>query len=427
MKQKNMILVAVAVGCGLVAAFLTSQMNANTAVDQVDVPVAAKDLPVGTRLTKDEMKTFIVYKKVSKDSLPAAYTATEAELLDKRLVRTIRQGESFNPADLTTAAVISAPAGYDMITIQANVVQGVGGFVTPGAKVDILASVKQTGKKNSSVVFPLLTDMLVLAINTETQINKDKAAFANMSNVSLAVTTEQAMLLHAAEGRNASLKLLLQHPDEDKKAKWTNVPTPEQIWAILADEPVDLNRGGGESGELPEPAPAEAAADTIKLPVPKEDLPAGTQLTADLIEKKFMLLEVKPPAPTNFVQNLKEHSGRFLTEKLTANSFVPLAYLGDKPADAAPQVAEAPKETKPPVKAAPPVYFESTFQTTSGYKRYRWQVLKDGGHKFLGEVLENGELRQAGRKTLGEDEDEAPAPEAKPDEKKKPEAGERVI
>ena len=54
MKQKNLILMVVAVGCGLVAAFLTTQINAKPKVEKVEVLVAAKDLPVGTMFTKED-------------------------------------------------------------------------------------------------------------------------------------------------------------------------------------------------------------------------------------------------------------------------------------------------------------------------------------------------------------------------------------
>ena len=55
MKQKNVILMVVAVGCGLVAAFLTSQMSGKT-VDQVEVVVASRDLAVGTTLTAEDLQ-----------------------------------------------------------------------------------------------------------------------------------------------------------------------------------------------------------------------------------------------------------------------------------------------------------------------------------------------------------------------------------
>ena len=135
MKQKNLILVAVAVGCGLVAAFLTSQMNAKPAVVQVSVPVAAKDLSIGTKLSKDELKEYVQMKKVNKDLLPQAYVATEEEVADKWLKRTIRAGEMFNPADLSAAASISPPPGMGMVTIAADATQAVSGFAGPGARV----------------------------------------------------------------------------------------------------------------------------------------------------------------------------------------------------------------------------------------------------------------------------------------------------
>lgn len=421
MKQKNMILVAVAVGCGLVAAFLTSKMSATPAVEQIAIPVAAKELPVGTKLSKDELKKMVAYKKVNKDSAPQVYVATEAELTDKRLVRTIRAGESFNPADLTMNTAINPPPGMGMVTIAADVTQAVAGFAGPGSHVDIIASVKLKTKKADAVVFPLLTDMLVLAINGTSQLPAKDQAFQNLSNVSFAVTNNQAMLLHAAVNRGANLRLLLRHPD--KPAVWDKLPTESEIWAILSEQGP---RGTGGATEEEEPT---ETVETVKLPVPVEDLPAGTELTADVIEKKFKFMDWTPPAPANVTQNLKEHTGKFLTDKLAANQFVPLSFLGNKPTEVAPPpaVAVVPKpEVKPEVKpGVPPVYFDTTVQTSNGHKKYRYQVLKSGEYRFLGEVREDGTLKPI--QELGN----APAPAAGPstpkaDETEKP-AAERVF
>src|SRR3954468_3521706 len=119
MKQKNLVLMVVAVGCGLVAAFLTSQMSARSAaVEQVEVIVAAKDLPVGTLLSKEELKTAVKTKKVPKDGLPPAFVTALNALADKRLSRAVRTEETFNPADLSKGGVITLPPGMDMISLQ---------------------------------------------------------------------------------------------------------------------------------------------------------------------------------------------------------------------------------------------------------------------------------------------------------------------
>ena len=115
MKQKNMILVAVAVACGLVAAVLTSQISAGnkTKVEEtVAVLVAAKDLPVGTWLKKDTINDYVVVKDFPIGSAPPLFVANLDDLADKRVIRTMRKGDSFNPKDVSKSTAIAPPDGY---------------------------------------------------------------------------------------------------------------------------------------------------------------------------------------------------------------------------------------------------------------------------------------------------------------------------
>jgi Flp pilus assembly protein CpaB len=412
MKQKNLILVAVAVGCGLVAAFLTSQIGAKPAhVEQVEIPVAAKELPVGTKLSKDQIDALVTYRKISKDSLPASYAGTKEEMVDKRLVRTIRAGDPFNPQDLTTNAPITPPAGFNMMTFHATPEKGVAGFAGPGSRVDILCSVKAK-KTNKVEVFPLVLDMLVLAIDANTQGVRE-GAIANMSMVSLAVNNTHAKLLHAAINRGADLRLILRNTD--KPAEWVNPPAEEEIWAILRDE-----------GEGTDSKTGDGKATTVKLPVPVEDLAAGTELTPEVIEKKFKLMEITPPAPLQFALDLKEHSGRFLLRDLHADQFVPRSALGEKNAEpkAAPaqdlgpteksRPADPTKPEEPKVEAKKPVYWDATIQTANGVKKYRYQVI-EGDYRYIGEVKEDGSVTKPTKSPNQVTPSAQPAPETKPE------------
>jgi Flp pilus assembly protein CpaB len=408
MKQKNLILVAVAVGCGLVAAFLTSQIGARPAqAEQVEIPVAAKELPVGTKLSKDQIDALVTFKKISKDSLPASYAGTKEEMVDKRLIRTIRAGEPFNPQDLSTNAVITPPAGFNMMTFHATPEKGVAGFAGPGSRVDILCSVraKKTGKVE---VFPLLLDMLVLAIDTNVQ-GAQQGAIPNMSMVSLAVNNTHAKLLHAAINRGADLRLILRNVDNP--AKWEKVPSEEQIWAILQDDENGSSRSG--DGKV-----------TVKLPVPVEDLPAGTELTAEVIEKKFKLMEVGSPAPTQFALDLHEHAGRFLLRDLSADQFVPRSALGEKNQQPkpGPDLSQAPTPksepadpAKPKVEETKPVFWDATIQTANGVKKYRYQVI-NGDYRYVGEVKENGAVSKPAKSPNQVTPPAPPAPESKHEE-----------
>jgi len=399
MKQKNLILIAVAVGCGLVAAFLTTQLGAGQKKvdDSLEVPVAAKDLAVGTKLTKEELKNYITYKKISKDSLPTEFASSEEQLADKRLVRTIRAGETFNPADLTTNAPITPPPGFNVMTFGMTPEKGVAGFAGPGSKVDVLATIRLR-KQDKAVVLPILIDMLVLAIDTSTQYTP-QGAFPNLSMVSMAVNNKQAAILHASLSRGADLRLILRN--NDKPPVYDHIPTEEEIWAALADE----NKGGGRDGATEGSPENNKGPQTVKLPVPTEDLKAGTRLTTDLLAQKFKNVDFLTPAPTAAVQNLKEHLGEYLQRDLVADQFVPKNALGDKPPTeptkpAPPDVAgqkegppqEPVKPVKPKEKVDPPVYFDTTVTGPNGVKKYRYQVMKDGSYRYLGELKDDGSL-----------------------------------
>jgi Flp pilus assembly protein CpaB len=408
MKQKNLILVAVAVGCGLVAAFLTSQIGAKTStVDQVEIPVAAKDLPVGTKLSKEEIDQLVVFKKFTKDALPPAYASTKEEMADKRLVRTIRQGEAFNPADLTINAPISPPPGYNMVSFSSTPEKSVAGFAGPGSKVDMLCTIKSQKQHNKTITFPLLLDMLVLAVDANTQYAKE-GAFHNLSSVSLAVTSKQATLLHQAISRGADLRLVLRNAD--KPADWGKVYSEEEIMAILADE--DDHTDGGRAG----------GKEMVKLPVPTEDLGAGTQLTPEVLSSKFKLIEVAPPAPPQFVFDLKEHAGRYLLKDLAADQFVPRSALGEKQQPKAePQLGSieksAPSDPTKPVDPVVPVkervFWDATVQTSTGVKKYRYEKLENNEYRYLGEVKEDGSVKPT--KPLPNHVTPEKAPESKPE------------
>ncbi|OWK41644.1 Flp pilus assembly protein CpaB [Fimbriiglobus ruber] len=419
MKQKNIILVAVAVGCGLVAAILTSRMSAGPAKveDTVEVPVAAKDLPLGTKLSKDELNSLVVYKKFTKDNVPNGCVEKIEELTDKKLARAVNAGFPFAPTDMTTLVPIQPPPGKDVITFVATAEKGVAGFAGPGSKVDVLASIKMKSLGNErAVVFPLFTDMLVLAIDTATAPSPTGGAMPNVGMVSLAVDTKQALMLHAAIGRGADLRLLLRHPDAEKSATWKekDIPSEEEILRILADDP------RADTGNKPK---EEKAPDVVKLPVPVEDIPAGTQLTQEVLDTKFKTTDFIPPAPANVVQNLKEFAGKYVTKDLGANTFIPKTFIGAKPDDdkfvkPGPVGEQAGQKQAPadPAKAKPkPDYFDTVVQTSSGTQKYRYQRLDSGEYRFLGPVRDEDPNADA-----KDDDKTLPVPESKPESKPDP-------
>jgi pilus assembly protein CpaB len=393
MKQKNMILVGVAVACGLVAAFLTSQMSgqAPPAIEMVDIAVASSELPIGSRFTKDNYTKAFKLKSFPKDNLPAEYLVSPEELIGKRLTRSLRLDDVYNPKDLSSNNPIAPPPGYNMMTMHCTPERGVAGFAGPGSKVDILASVTMKSQGNKSVVFPIMVDMLVLAIDTTTSLGDGAVAVPTVNMVSLAVTPEQAKILHGANTRGADLRLVLRHPE--KPPVWKNKPTEEEIWQILSDEPKKQEIAKPEIKDVPE-------VKLVKVPTAKVALKAGTQLTAQVISEKFQTIEVTAPAPEGMVINLLEHTGRFLTKDVVPGQFIPSTFLADKMVQEVevlppPKLVETAKKEEPKapeVALAPPtpakkkVFRDSTVTTTTGTTRHRWEVLTNGELLYLGVV-----------------------------------------
>jgi Flp pilus assembly protein CpaB len=390
MKQKNMILVAVAVACGLVAAVLTSQISAGNKVkseETVPVLVAAKDLPVGSWLKKDAIHEYVEVRDVPAASAPQVFVGNIDDLADKRVVRTMRKGDSFNPKDVSKSAAIAPPDGYGMMSIPCTLDETVTGFVQPGSKVNILASIPSKRMGDRATVVTFLHDMLVLAVDGSSTIQTENPVAATVGTVSFAVTSATAELLHAAKSRGCNMRLVLvgQTPMLSPEPPLTH----KQLWALLADVPVQDDNGS----DTPAKAKKE---DAVKLVVAREDIAAGTQLTQEVIDAMFEMKEFAKPAPANGIENVRESAGKFVTKDLAAGQFLPKSFVGADP-KAAPKVGPTDGSTskeagEEPVKKAPelpPVFHDVTITTANGTKKIRYQVLPNGDYKFLGEIAVN--------------------------------------
>jgi pilus assembly protein CpaB len=413
MKQKNLILMVVAVGCGLVAAFLTTQINAKPKIEQVEVWVAKKDLPVGTTLTERDLLNYAVKKPIAKQALPASFVVDEKELIDKRLTRPFTKEEPFVPSALAKHGVITLPDGKDMASLPMNVTNGVAGFVGPGSKVDVLASVKLGNKLEA---FPLLIDMLVLAVDTHTSYDNQKGVFPNMSTVSFAVTQEEALLLQLAQRRDCHLSLLLRHPGKPVDPSYDI----KKIKKLLEDDrhPAKLvTFDKGDDAPQPDgPAPAPAPRlETTKVLVASVDIPANTDITRDLIEQRFVEREIPKELAEGVITDFTPHLAKVFKTGVARGQWVTEGMIGSpvpKPAPQDHQIDNQPKPepndsatpTEPVRPSASPRITQRTHDiyghTTSGTLIYRYEEVKPGDWK-LKETLTPEQL--AAKSKLGSD------------------------
>lgn len=393
MKQKNLILMVVAVGCGLVAAFLTTQINAKPKVEKISVWVAKKDLPVGTILSKAEILKLAERKEVAKDSLPPAFVTDEAELLDKRLTRSVLKDETFNPGALTRGGVVTLPEGFDLVTLPLNAGSAVAGFVTPGCKVDVLATMRLS---NQLKAFPLLVDMLILAVDNNVDNVKTKdGTYPNLNSVSFAATQEQALLLALAKQRGCHLELTLRHPNKpiDKDydiKKVIAMIQDEKNPALLkkTENARDPNDTGSEFPVLPTEAPdPKAKEEMVKVWVATVKIAAGTEITKELVAGKLKETEMPRKYAVGAYSDLTECINQNLTLKtdLDKDAWISSSIVGPSQKASPQDPFNLPKVglvTEPP-KAAPRKTHDTTVHTPNGTLIHRFEEVRPGEWKLV--------------------------------------------
>jgi pilus assembly protein CpaB len=210
MKPKTMILMVVAVGCGLAASYMTSKLlaerNQPKEEEKVKVLVAKAKVPRFTILKEPEK--FFEVRELPKSAAPRSYFTDPREVKDKRVNKEIKVDVHISEEDVQTAntALPIPDGGYVGLGVTVNAASTVGYFVNPGDKVDVILT--QRGPNPTSQT--ILREVLVLAVGQQnTRTAEGPAGSIQANTVSVALTPEEAQLLRLAETQG-DLSLLLR-------------------------------------------------------------------------------------------------------------------------------------------------------------------------------------------------------------------------
>lgn len=168
-----------------------------------DLVVAAKAMGIGVTVKPADVKVV----KVPDAQFPKGGFTKVEEVIDRPVISNILLDEPLVEGRLATrgsgvgiAPVI--PIGMRAMTVRVNDVVGVGGFVMPGMRVDVLVTGRPPGGESVTTTTTVLQNILVLTAGTTTQPDARGQAI-NAPNVTLLVTPDQAEILTLAsnEGR----------------------------------------------------------------------------------------------------------------------------------------------------------------------------------------------------------------------------------
>jgi pilus assembly protein CpaB len=289
MKPKTLMLLCVAVGCGLVAMIGVQQAlnKPKTAeVQTIQVAVALADINPGEPLNEGN----VGFQEVPAEGAREDSVTKPEEYAQRSLKVALVAGDFITKAKLNEKGVIGKsaqiPLGSRIFTINVDETQSASNMLNPGDKVDVHVTFDArtpAGMVTKSVT--LLERVDVFAVQDKTKGDRQTSgdnSKVNARQISLVVTPDETTLLALAQ-RKGQLGLVWRNPLD--KTVNTSKSHTEQVLAELRGKDQDARPEVG--GEQPSEKPTTA-----------EVKPAAPDLSSFLDATKTAIASLPKPAPS---------------------------------------------------------------------------------------------------------------------------------
>ena len=289
MRPKSLILILIALGCGLVASIGISQVvergGDGVEVQTTPIYVAMVDLGIGQVLGPKAIKI----EEWPNDKIPEGAIRDAAELEGMRPKQPLYAGEPILQAKLAKEGDLVGTArrikkGFRVAAVKVTRESAVAGLIFPGDRVDVMSFVRASSGNNGPRADTILSNIEVFAINDRIdRVLDGEGNSIDAKTVSLLVKPDQAqkLMYYANLG---PLNLALRRPDDDEEpaAPEVDLAPPPVVKRLAPPEPevvevpedqfvMEIFEGGqttarrfkfNEDGSAEEMTTAAAAADT---------------------------------------------------------------------------------------------------------------------------------------------------------------------
>lgn len=184
--------------------------------DTVQVVRAAADIASTVEISE----SMVGLVAVPKPLLPEGCFTDPKQVVGRVSSQTIPKGMPITasllaPEGTPPGMVAKIQDGYRAVAIQVDEVAGVGGFVKPGARVDVVMVVAGQGR-NSNISRVILQNVEVLAVGQKTEVGAEGAAVTR--SVTVLVKPEEASKLHLASMKG-KLRLAMRSQEDRREPK----------------------------------------------------------------------------------------------------------------------------------------------------------------------------------------------------------------
>ena len=237
------VMLALAITVGGVFALATYRYTQKPEAAKVDaiatrpVVIAVTNLDLGASLRREDVRTI----DWPAESVPAGSFNRVEDVIGRGLIQPVVQNEAILPSKLASKEEGAGlppviKPGYRALSVRVNDVIGVAGYVLPGTKVDVVATVNPTTQQTDVTSKIVLTNVEVLASGTKIERDTEQGKPIAVSVVTLLVNPAEAerLTLASTEGK---IQLALRNP-LDPTAPTTTGIRPAGLLGYIAARPV---------------------------------------------------------------------------------------------------------------------------------------------------------------------------------------------
>ena len=224
MRTKSVLLLMLALGCGLVASIGITQVMAKRGPDSPSsgemqaIFVALEDIPMGDLITAQALKL----EEWPKDKIPTGALTKMEEVEGRRPKATIVAGMPVVDGQLLDSSRSGAPTqipkGMRVVSIRVTDESGISNLIRPRNRVDVLLYMRrEPGVIMETGTRTILQDIQVFAVNDVFLIEEtDDESSINAKTISLLVTPGQAEIVTLASELGEIRLALRSHEDKEQ-------------------------------------------------------------------------------------------------------------------------------------------------------------------------------------------------------------------
>ncbi|MBT8487959.1 MAG: Flp pilus assembly protein CpaB [Gemmatimonadetes bacterium] len=229
------------------------------AVPSQTIVVAARDLPAGSILRREDVETV----DWPGAAVPEGFASQAGEVVGRGLITDIKRNEALLDSKLAHKEAggglsITIPEGMRAVSVEVDEVVGVAGFVLPGTRVDVLVTVMPGTDRTRTTTRIILQNIRAIAADQRYQQDIDGEP-QYVTVVTLLVTPEQSeeLTLAATEGR---IQLALRNTLDSEEVQTAG----RRITSLLAGGSSSASRAAATSNATPVPADPERVIESYE-------------------------------------------------------------------------------------------------------------------------------------------------------------------